>query len=69
MPNGNVFILTALVGGSILENTQLQEKWNELKQLKSRLYSALENLTEALCLHNVLLHFYITCTPLKGAIP
>lgn len=33
MPNGNVFILT-LVGGNILENTQLQEKWNELKQLK-----------------------------------
>lgn len=56
MPNGNGFILTSLVGGSILENTYLQKKCNELKQLKSKLYNALETLTEALFLPNVFSH-------------
>lgn len=39
-------------------------EWTEA--IKSRLYSALKN--TALCSHNVLLYFHITCTPLKWTI-
>lgn len=52
-----------------MANTEPQEIQNELKQLKSKLYSSLENLTEAFCWNNVLLYFHIICNPVKGVIP